>query len=195
MWLNASFFFPLSQHLARLGTHRVESCTMRSALITLLLPIGSHPNGSVVSRNGDSHCRRVYRALGTEIPGWLPSARLRFGHQYTARRSVHLLFTGSIDSIFPARGPPHFPPDMTNAMIRSMMEACIMRRRVGNSRLFASSPESRNEANRVIGRSSVHGCVGPQSGACARNEVDGLVSQQQMVRRIISKSREPFLRL
>ena len=175
MWLNASFSSPISQHLARLGTHRVEACTMRSALVTLLLPIGFHLNGLAVLRNEDSNCRRVCRALGAEIPSCLPSARLRFCHQYTAQRSVHLLLTGSIDSKFPARRPPEFPPEMTNAMIRSMMEACIMRRRVGNSRLFASSPKSRNEASGVIGRSSVHGWVG---GACAGNEVDGLVSHQ-----------------
>ena len=117
-------------------------------------PIGfnhapGHPSGSAVLRNGYSNCRRVCRALGAEIPSRLPSARLRSCHQYTARRSDLLLLTGSIDSLFPATGPPHFPPEMTNAMIRSMMEACIMCRRVGNSRLFASSPKSRNEASGV----------------------------------------------
>ena len=118
---------------------------MRSALVTLLFPIGSHPNGSAVLRNEDSNCRRVCRALGAEIPSCLPSARLRFCHQYTARRWIYLLLTGSIDGVFTARGPPDFPPEMTNAMIRSMMEACIMRRRVCNSRLFAipPSPEMR----------------------------------------------------
>lgn len=60
-------------------------------------------------------------------------------------------------------------PEMTNAMERPLMEVCIVRRMVGDSRFFASAPNSRNEASVVISRSSIHGCGCPQSWClCSR---------------------------
>ena len=81
----------------------------------------------------------------------------------------------SIGSKLVARRPPDFPPEITNANVRSSMEACIMRRLVGNRRVFLSSPKSKNEASGVIGRSSM----------CAWNEIDELVSHPRVARWII----------
>ena len=50
--------------------------------------------------------------------------------------------------------------DMTNAIVRPLMEVCIVRRMVRDSRLFASLPKPRNEASVAIARSSIHCRVG-----------------------------------
>ena len=153
-------FLFLSQHLAGFGNLRLASCTNRSTLGTLLVPIGLRARSSSTPRC-TLQLRWVCLALENETPNYLPPTRLRFCHHYTARRSVH---SSPVEVLFAYfLQAEHLIPsqDMTNAIVRPLMEVCIVRRMVGHSRLFASLPKPRNEASVAIGRSSIHGCVGP----------------------------------
>ena len=128
---------------------------MRSALIILLVPVGFHLSGSAALRNEQpTDAEYVVR--------WDPrylAVCLRQGYDFATNilpgdQPIFFPFQ-SIGTMFLARRPHDFPPEMTNAKVQSLMEACIMRRLVRNSRGFASSPKSRNEASGVIGRLSM----------------------------------------